>query len=465
LPAYGATALPADAMLPLDLIEQAVIATGCAERRRRLLPAVAVVVFVLGCALFYGDGYGEVARKLAGWMSPLAGPGGWHLPGTGALARARARIGPAPLRVLFRSLAGPLASDATPGACAFGRLLTALDGTVLDVPYSPANLAAFGAPPANGGGAGAFPQVQVVTVTACGTRGIIDAAFRGRRAPRASEQDLARVLAAGRRMGPGMLVLADRNFSGYPVASVLAATGADLLIRVKSSQWLPIIEVLPDGSARSMLLTRAAGQRAADDRRRHRTRPAPLTGLPVRLIHATITITAAGQPPRTEHCRLITTLADPAQAPAADLAACYAQRWEIETSYRDLKTATRGPGRLLRSQTPAGITQEIWALLCAAQLTHTARTHAAATSGHDPDRISYTTTLRAIRRALTTTNGSLTAITTEALTTPLPPRRPRSYPRLTLTSTTKRRAARTGLTGHTTRTITITTPATGPPTP
>jgi hypothetical protein len=305
----------------------------------------------------------------------------------------------------------------------------------------------------------------VVTVTACGTRGIIDAAFRGRRARQASEQDLARVLAAGRRMGPGMLVLADRNFSGYPVASVLAATGADLLIRVRSSQWLPIIEVLPDGSARSMLLTRAAGQRAADDRRRHRTRPPPLTGLPVRLIHATITITAAGQPPRTEHCRLITTLADPAQAPAADLAACYAQRWEIETSYRDLKVFTRGPGRLLRSQTPTGITQEIWALLCAAQLTHTARTHAAATSGHDPDRISYTTTLRAIRRALTTTNGSLTAITTEALTTPLPPRRHRSYPRLTLTSTTRRRAARTGLTGHTTRTITITTPATGPPTP
>ena len=262
-----------------------------------------------------------------------------------------------------------------------------------------------------------------------------------------------------------MLVLADRNFSGYPVASVLAATGADLLIRVKSSQWLPIIEVLPDGSARSMLLTRAAGQRAADDRRRHRTRPAPLTGLPVPPHPRHHHHHPASQPPRTEHCRLITTLADPHAAPGADLAACYAQRWEIETSYRDLKVFTRGPGRILRSRHPGSVTQEIWALLCAAQLTHTARTHAAATSGHDPDRISYTATLRAIRRALTTTNGSLTAITTEALTTPLPPRRPRSYPRLTLTSTTKRRAARTGLTSHTTRTLTVTTPATGPPTP
>ena len=220
MPAYGVTALPAEATLPLDLIERAVIATRCAERRRRLLPAVAVVVFVLGCALFYGEGYSEVAAKLAGWMSPLAGPGGWHLPGTGALSRARARIGPGPLRALFWSLAGPLASTDTPGAWAFGRLLAALDGTVLDVPYSPANRAAFGAPPSNGGGAGAFPQVRVVTVTACGTRGIIGAAFRGCRAARASEQDLARTLAARGAMRRGMLVLADRNFAGYPVASV-----------------------------------------------------------------------------------------------------------------------------------------------------------------------------------------------------------------------------------------------------
>ncbi len=451
-------------MLPLDLIEQAVIATGCAERRRRLLPAVAVVVFVLGCALFHGDGYGEVAAKLAGWLGPLAGPGGWHVPGTGALARARRRAGPAPLRMLFRALAGPLASGDTPGAWAFGRLLTALDGTTVDVPYSAANLAAFGAPPAGGGGPGAFPQVRLVTVIACGTRGIIDAAFRGRRAPRASEQDLARTLAARGQLGPGMLILADRNFGGYRVSATLAATGADLLVRVKASQWLPVLDVLPDGSARSVLATPKTGQRHANARRRGQILAETPAGLPVRLIDATLTITPAGQPPRTEHCRLITTLADPHTAPAAELAACYAQRRETETSYRDLKTFTRGPRQILRSRHPAGIAQEIWALLCACQLTHTARTHAAATGGHDPDRISYTITLRAIRRALTTMTAA-TGITTEALATLLPPRRQRSYPRLRLTSTTKRRAARAHLTGHITRTITITTPATGPPSP
>lgn len=189
--------------MPLGLIQEAVVAAGCQERRRRLLPAVAVVVFVLGCALFHGEGYGEVAAKLAGWLSPLAGPGGWHLPGTGALARARRRVGPGPFRMLFRALAGPLASSDTPGAWAFGRLLAALDGTTLDAPYSPGNITAFGAPPAGSGGTGPWPQVRLVTVVACGTRGIIDAAFRGRRAPRASEQDLARTIAARGQLGPG----------------------------------------------------------------------------------------------------------------------------------------------------------------------------------------------------------------------------------------------------------------------
>ena len=125
------------------------------------------------------------------------------MPGTGALARARRRAGPGPLRLLFAALAGPLAALDTPGACAFGRLLVALDGTLLDVPYTAANIAAFGAPPAGGGGAGGFPQVRLVTLTACGTRGIIDAAFRGRGAARASEQDLARTIAARGRLRAG----------------------------------------------------------------------------------------------------------------------------------------------------------------------------------------------------------------------------------------------------------------------
>jgi hypothetical protein len=308
--------------------------------------------------------------------------------------------------------------------------------------------------------------VRLVTVTGCGTRGIADAAFGPRKGKGSSEQDLAKVIAARGRLGPGMLVIADRAFCGYPVVSALTATGADVLIRAKSSQWLPVAEALPDGSYRSVLPCPAAAKarRTRNAMRRARgsalgpdTRPVP--GIPVRVIDADITISPASGPPRTERCRLITTLASPAQAPAAQVAACYAQRWEIETSYREMKVFTRGPRRVLRSQHPTGITQEIWALLCACQLTHTARARAAAAAGHDPDRISYTVTLRAIRRALIAASNPA-AITTEALAALLPPhRRHRSYPRLTRTSTGRRRTARATSTPATTYKITITAPA------
>ena len=462
MPVYGATGVEGAATFPLGLIEEVVSAAGVAERRRRLLPAVAVVVFVLGCCLFFGEGYGEVARKLAGWLGPLAGRGGWTVPGTSALARARRRAGPRPLKLLFVRLAGPLAGPATPGAYAFGRLLAALDGTVLDVPHTPANVAAFGPPPSRGG-PGGFPQVRLVTLAACGTHGLIDAAFRGRRAACSAEQDLARKIAASGRLGPGTLVIADRNFCGYPVVAALAATGADVLIRVTCQQQFPVLEVLPDGSARSVLPGPAAAVRAwrhRNDERRRRGSPLPpdprsvLPGIAVRLIEADITITPAGGQPRTERYRLITTLPDHQQAPAEAVTACYAQRWEIETSYRELKVFTRGPGKVLRSACPAGVTQEIWAFLCTVQLTCAARAQAATSAGLDPDRISYTVTLRALRRAITSPTTS-TGVHTEALTCLLPPRRARHYPRTTGASTARRRATRATLTGTATYKITI----------
>jgi hypothetical protein len=450
--------------MPLGLIEEVIAEAGCRERRRRLLPAAAVVVFVLGLCLFSGEGYGEVVRKLAGWLGPLAGRGGWRVPGTSALAKGRRRVGPGPFKMLFARLAGPVSGPAVPGAAAFGRLLVALDGTVLDVPHTPANIAAFGAPPAGSGGAGGFPQVRVVTAAACGTHGLLDAAFRGRRSARSSEQDLARKITTRGRLRRGMLVLADRNFCGYPVAATLAATGADLLIRARADQRFPVLEALPDGSYTSVLPDPAAARawHHRNGERRRRGSPLPpdprtrLPGITIRVIEADITLTPAGGQPRTERYRLITTLLDPSHAPAGQLAACYAQRWEAETSYQELKTFTRGPRRVLRSQDPAGITQEIWAFLCSCQLIHTARAAAAHAGGHDPDRISYTVTLRAIRRALTTPAAAIHA---EALSQLLPPRRRRSYPRLTLGRTATRRTARTGLTGTITYKITITAPA------
>ena len=350
--------------LPLDLISAVIEQAGVREKRRRLLPAAAVMIFTLGCALFAADSYREVARKLSPWLGPLAGPGGWTVPGSSALARARRRVGPRPFELLFAALAGPLAGPSTPGAAtAFGRrlLVMSVDGTTLDVPASPAVIGACGLPPSGNGraSAGGYPRLRLLTLIGCGTRGLADAVFGPARTR--SEQDLARQLAARGTLGPGMLVLADRNFCGHPVIEPLAATGTDLLIRATTRYVFPVLEALPDGSARTVLADPAAAHRRHKRNHLRRLRgsalppdPATLSGIDVRLIEADITATRSDGTTRTEHYRLITTITDHQQAPAAALAALYAQRWESETGYRELKTFLHGPRRVLRSRDPAG---------------------------------------------------------------------------------------------------------------
>jgi hypothetical protein len=467
LPVHDAIGGPPAGVFPLELIDRVIEQAQAAQRRRRLLPAAAVMIFVLGCALFYGDAYGEVARKIERWLEPLAGPGGWRMPGTAALARARRRLGPRPFELLFAALRGPLADPALPGVTAFGRelMLMSVDGTSLDLPATPAVIEAYGPPPSGSDGPGGYPQLRLLTLVACGTRGIADAVFGPRKT---SEQDLARQIAGRGALRPGMLVLADRNFCGHKVIAPLAGTGADILIRAKAGQILPVTEALPDGSARAVLPDPAASARRQDrnKKRRHRHSPLPpdppaTDGIEVRLIEADITTTPASGQPRTERYRLITTLLDHTAAPAPAIAALYHQRWESETTYAQLKTTLRGPGRILRSRDQAGIEQETWALLCAHQLLTAARTHAAHATGLDPDRISATVTLRALRRQITTPGRTPAQATTEILAQLLPPRRPRSYPRLTRTSIAKRRAARPP-TSRITCTITITPAAPDP---
>lgn len=205
---------------------------------------------------------------------------------------------------------------------------------------------------------------------------------------------------------------------------------------------------------------------------RHRGRPAARVprGIPVRVIEADITITPAAGPPRTGYYRLITTLHDTARAPALAIARTYAMRWHSETGYRELKTYLRNRQPVLRSATPDGVTQEIWALLTAHQIIQLTRAGAAtrtrAASPHpDPGRFSYTVALRAITRQITrgtrTRHPQHTAAT-EILTGLLPPRPPRSYPRGRKSSNTRRAAITASPPGPITCAITIRPPTTDP---
>jgi hypothetical protein len=369
---------------PAAVVDSAVASAGRGEVRSRLLPARVVVYYVLAMCLFSGQGYEEVMRLLVGGLEWLGRwRRAWTVPSTAAIAKARARLGPGPLCALFEAVARPLAAPATRGAWYRGLRLVAIDGTVLDVPDTAGNEDRVGRPGSGRGeGGGAFPQVRLVGVGECGTHAIFAASM----GPCATaEKALAgQVLPA---LAPGMLVLADRGFLGYDLWRRAAATGADLLWRAGSRFTLPVLEVLPDGSYLSRLVPGHHGPRST---------AGPVT---VRVVEYTID---DGNAPEGEHYRLVTTLTGAGQAPAAELAALYAQRWEFETALDEIKTHQRGARAVLRSKYPDGVEQEVWGFLLVhwaiRDLMHTA----ALDAGIDPDRISFLRTLRMTRRSVTT---------------------------------------------------------------
>jgi hypothetical protein len=376
---------------PPELVDRVVAETGRAEQRRRLLPARVVVYFVLALALYSHAAYEEVMRCLVeglGWaVQARRGRRSWpywHVPGASALAEARERLGAEPLKLLFARAARPLATPATRGAWYRRWRLLVVDGTCLDVPDSPANQALGRAKSGRGEGVGAFPQVRVVGLVEAGTHAIIDAA---QGSYHEGEQTLARHLARdGGRLGPGVLLLADRLFTGAELWRQMALTGADLLWRVKcgskTAPKLPVDQVLADGSWLSRLYA------GSDRRKRH-----PIT---VRVVE--YALTDPGRRTSVDRYRLVTTILDPGLAPAGELAALYTERWEVETALGELKTTQRGPRQVLRSKRPELVAQEVWAHLLVHYALRAVMHTAALQEDLDPDRLSFIRTLRVVRR-------------------------------------------------------------------
>ena len=380
-------------LLHRDLVDEVLLATGREGQRTRLLPGRVVVYFVLALCLFGGESYEEVMRKLVQGLRYFGSwAGDWHVPTSGALTRARARLGEQPLRELFDRVAVPHARPATRGAWLRGWRVMSLDGTVFDVPDTPQNAAAFGRTGTGAGKtAGPYPQMRVVGLVECGTRAVIGAAI-GRFDT--GERELAEELHS--LFEPGMLVIADRNFFGRVHWAAAIENGADLLWRLQDHIELPALEFYRDGSYRSVIADANARRLAARHSQRLGRTIEP-DGIPVRVIEYEITNRAT----ETELIRLVTTILDPGQVTALELAEAYHQRWTIETVFAEIKTQLRGTEGVLRSQSPEMVRQEIWAFL----LTHYAiselRREAADDIGEEVQRTSFLTTLRVIRRDIT----------------------------------------------------------------
>ena len=379
-------------LIDRDLVDDVLAETGRAERRSRLLPARVVVYYVLSLCLFFGDAYEEVMRLLAaGLHFTGAWQKDWHVPTTGAITQARQRLGAAPLQLLFERVAVPCAQRGTRGAWLGSRKLMAIDGFVLDIPDTKENDTAFGR---SGGekNPAPFPQVRVVGLGECGTHAIVAARPA---AWRVSERALAGDLIG--ELGPDMLVIADRGFYSYRLWQEAAASGADLLWRMQSGPNLPVVRAFPDGSYESFLLDPKVRGRRATQRHRGSANIEEPSGIPVRVIEYEVT----NREGKGEIFCLVTTIMDPGDASAAELAAAYRERWEFESSLDEIKTHQRGRGGVLRSKSPEMIRQEIWAFLLTHYAIRRLMCEAADQAGKDPDRLSFMRSLRVIRRQVT----------------------------------------------------------------
>jgi hypothetical protein len=352
--------------LPFELVDAVLAETGRVQRRVRVLPSRVVVYFMIVLGMFPHLGYALVWAKMVSALKQLSLP----TPSESALRQARRRVGTAPLRALFEVMAGPLARPDTPGVSYQGMRTVAFDGcSSFKSADNPGLRDWLGKIRHRLGWAG-YPQLMLMALVETGTRGLLGVRF-GPAGP-GGEPGYARRLL--HLLTPDMLVLADRGFDGDDFLAALAATGAQLLVRINGNRRPRVHTPLSDGS----YLTRFGD-------------------LQLRVIEAGITTALADGTTIATEYRLATTLLDHHRHPAVVLLRLYHERWEIESAFYALKH-TLFTGRVLRSATPDGLQQELWALLTLYQMIRTAIVEAAEHQpGTDPDRSSFTIALQHAR--------------------------------------------------------------------
>jgi hypothetical protein len=365
-------------MVPQTTIDNVLRRTGKASLRQRELPAQVMVYYVMGLALYRQSSYREVLRCLLEGVQWLLGPDARvTVTGKSGISQARTRLGWQPLQSLPDEIVKPMARKETKGAWSRTWRLVSLDGSTLDVADEPANARRFGRPAASRGRS-AFPQLRFVSLVENGTQVVFGTHVGG-----ADTGEIPRAKAVLPSLRQGMLCLADRNFYGFALWTQARGTGTELLWRIKQNLRLPDDQRLPDGSYLSRIYATPTDQRHRRD------------GVVVRVIEYRL----EGVPAEPRD-RLLTTILDPDAAPAAELAALYHERWEIETALDELKTHLRGARIVLRSKTPDLVLQEFYGLLLAHFAIRGLRHEAALKGEDDPDRLSFLHAVRVVRRPL-----------------------------------------------------------------
>ena len=363
---------------PAELVHAVLDEHGRNSLRIRSFPAVAGVYYCMALSLYPEAAYEEVFAVVAQGLAWAAGAAQPARVAKSSISQVRHKIGTAPLLSLMRRACVALADERVhPEAFFAGLRLVAMDGSTLEVPDEADNVKQFGYPGSRNGHAG-YPHAQCAVLVECTTHAILDANIG---AYGDSEWTICQPLL--RSLGPGMLCLADRGFKAYEYWRQAKDTGAQLLWRCRNDRQLPMHQTLADGSYLSVIYPPGKGRRA---------------GTAEAIVVRVIEYELPGLPDSQPRYRLLTTLLDPAAAPAMELAALYHERWQVEAVFDELKTHLVQRRRVLRSKTPELVRQEFYGWVLAHYAVRWLMHHGAASHRMRHAELSFASHVQLLRR-------------------------------------------------------------------
>jgi hypothetical protein len=367
-------------------IDTALQETGTATVRRRKLSATMVVWLVIGMALFRDRSINEVVTHLGLVLPSQKGqrPKAGKTVAPSAIPQGRYRVGDAPIKVIFEHTAEAWANAAAAEDRWRGLALYGVDGTTFRLPDTDENREAFGLPPSSRGQAG-YPQTRLVALMALRSHLISAAAFGPYSGKKTGEHSLACSLWP--LLPDHSLVIMDRLFIDYGLFYRMSHDDdgsvnglKHWLVRAKKNLRWKTLEVFGKGDE---LVELSIGPAA---RKKDPT-------LPKKMVARAVCYQVKGFRPQT----LLTSMIDPEQYPAAEMAALYHERWEIELGYDEIKTHMLERQEALRSKKAVGVRQEIWGIMLAYNLVRKEMLDVAEAAGVPPVRVSFRHSLMLIR--------------------------------------------------------------------
>jgi hypothetical protein len=361
-------------VLPVERVEELLDTYDLWESREKELNMVSIVYWLLALHLYPKLSQPRVYSQLTSALRTVRDDVAEHLPSKGAFSYRRAQLGSEPLKELFEQLARPQATPETPGAFWHGMRLMALDGTRESVPDTQANRVSFQYSTDHPQSHSPYPQARVLLLVECATHLICEAQIGS---VRDGESSLARFLLP-RFDWRDTLVMWDSGFHANRAIFHVSNAGGHVLGPLHSNVLTKPWATLCDGS-QLVWIREEKGLRSGPEKL-------------VRIVRYTFTdprFPGAGE----KVYRLVTTLLDPFLYPAKDLAVLYHERWHVEMVIDETRCDLRLSQQTLRSRTPEGVEQELYALLLVHVLVRTLMLRAAEMEGIAPTRLSFTGTL------------------------------------------------------------------------